>query len=178
MHRYGWQRAEQLGALVNGVFLLALVFTIVIEAIQRFITPQGMGPISWALETSNCFATDIVNPKLVLIVGGIGLVFNISGMLIFGHAGHGHSHGGHGHSEVAEDVPVDEEDEKDGKHGHSHAHTHSKMQGANIRALFLHVLGDALGNIGVIISALVIWLTPYSWRFYFDPLIRYFFFRI
>jgi zinc transporter 1 len=32
-------------------------------------------------------------------------------------------------------------------------------------------MGDALGNVGVIASALFIWLTSYSWRFYADPLI-------
>lgn len=32
-------------------------------------------------------------------------------------------------------------------------------------------MGDALGNIGVIGTALFIWLTDYSWRFYMDPLI-------
>ena len=50
------------------------------------------------------------------------------------------------------------------KSGHSHADL-------NMRGLFLHVLGDALGNVGVIASALVIWLTEYSWRFYADPLV-------
>ncbi|GAA5976213.1 hypothetical protein JCM21900_005460, partial [Sporobolomyces salmonicolor] len=34
---YGWQRAEVLGALINGVFLLALCFSIGMEAIARFI---------------------------------------------------------------------------------------------------------------------------------------------
>ena len=41
----------------------------------------------------------------------------------------------------------------------------------NIRGIFFHVLGDALGNVGVMASALIIWLTPWSWRFYFDPAI-------
>jgi len=41
----------------------------------------------------------------------------------------------------------------------------------NMRALVLHVMGDALGNIGVIASALFIWLTDFRWRFYADPLI-------
>jgi len=40
-----------------------------------------------------------------------------------------------------------------------------------MRGVFLHVFGDALGNIGVIGTALFIWLTPYSWRFYADPVI-------
>jgi len=39
----------------------------------------------------------------------------------------------------------------------------------NMRALVLHVLGDALGNVGVIATGLVIWLT--TWSYYFDPII-------
>ena len=49
-----------------------------------------------------------------------------------------------------------------------HGHSHSDM---NIRGLFLHVLGDALGNIGVMASALIIWLTTSPSRFYADPAI-------
>jgi zinc transporter 1 len=57
----------------------------------------------------------------------------------------------------------------------SHNHARPKPKGSghshdlNMRGVFLHVLGDALGNIGVIASALVIWLTSYDWRFYVDP---------
>ena len=47
-------------------------------------------------------------------------------------------------------------------------HSHGDL---NMRGVFLHVMGDALGNIGVIGSALFIWLTSYSWRFYSDPAI-------
>jgi solute carrier family 30 (zinc transporter), member 1 len=50
------------------------------------------------------------------------------------------------------------------KGGHSHGDL-------NMRGLFLHVMGDALGNIGVIASALFIWLTSYKWRYYADPAI-------
>src|SRR5579859_4675798 len=41
-YSYGWQRAEILGAWINGVFLLALCLSIFMEAIQRFFEPQGM----------------------------------------------------------------------------------------------------------------------------------------
>lgn len=41
----------------------------------------------------------------------------------------------------------------------------------NMRGIFLHVLGDALGNLGVIGSALIIGLTSSPWRFYSDPAI-------
>ena len=50
----------------------------------------------------------------------------------------------------------------------SEGHAHSDL---NMRGVFIHVLGDALGNIGVIASALIIWLTQFSWRFYADPVI-------
>lgn len=50
---------------------------------------------------------------------------------------------------------------KDHKKGHNHD--------LNMRGVFLHVMGDALGNIGVIVSALIIWLTDYEWRYYVDP---------
>ena len=40
----------------------------------------------------------IDNPKLIFVVGGIGLGINIVGLLLFGDLGHGHSHGGDGHN--------------------------------------------------------------------------------
>ncbi|GAA5975995.1 hypothetical protein JCM21900_003018, partial [Sporobolomyces salmonicolor] len=39
----------------------------------------------------------------------------------------------------------------------------------NMKGVFLHVLGDALGNVGVIAAGLFIWLTDYEWRMYTDP---------
>lgn len=41
----------------------------------------------------------------------------------------------------------------------------------NMRALVLHVMGDALGNVGVIGSGLIIWLTTWQYRYYSDPVI-------
>jgi hypothetical protein len=38
---YGWHRAEILAALINGVFLLALCFSIFMEAIERFFSVVG-----------------------------------------------------------------------------------------------------------------------------------------
>ena len=41
-----------------------------------------------------------------------------------------------------------------------------------MKGVFLHVLGDALGSVIVIISALVIWFIEDDWRFYVDPVMR------
>ena len=51
--------------------------------------------------------------------------------------------------------------------GASHGHSHD----LNMRGVFLHVIGDALGNIAVIASALIIWLTTWPFRYYADPVI-------
>lgn len=81
---FGWIRAEVMGALVNAVFLTALCFTIVLEAVERFTEPHV-----------------IEGPLVVAGVGAGGLLVNLLGLCLFhGHAGggHGHSHGGGGHS--------------------------------------------------------------------------------
>lgn len=58
---------------------------------------------------------------------------------------------------------------KPSKGGHSHNHADMGMN-----AMILHVIGDALGNVGVIVSALIIWLTTWSGRFYADPAVSLF----
>ncbi|KAK5112477.1 hypothetical protein LTR62_004234 [Meristemomyces frigidus] len=301
MYTYGWQRAETLGALVNGVFLVALCVTIFLEAIQRFVEKPN-----------------VTQPKLILIVGCFGLASNIVGLFLFhdhSHGAGGHSHGpgghehgagghehgdevhaaeeGHNHPHLSEEggnvvdvlpqnriagwpttsttatagsdstavedmsqspstrfakrahsrsrsrtysgfndievnpsafrrsiiaasrmepVQSDEDDaeedaiaeEPHGSHDHSHPtehtglvsgrangsygatnhtkHIHRQPKEAgkgnghshgdlNMKGIFLHVMGDALGNIGVIATALIIWLTKFEGRFYFDPAI-------
>lgn len=53
----------------------------------------------------------------------------------------------------------------------SHGHNHADM---GMNAMILHVLGDALGNVGVIATALVIWLTDWPGKFYADPAVSLF----
>jgi len=111
MYTYGWQRAETLGALVNGVFLVALCLSIFLEAIQRFVEPQVVS-----------------NPKLVLIVGCMGLASNILGLFLFHE--HGHSHGGDGHGQ--------DDGIKSAEEGHSHVHANGEA----------HAVADEAGENG------------------------------
>ncbi|KAI0704951.1 cation efflux protein [Cytidiella melzeri] len=270
-YSYGWHRAEILAALVNGVFLLALCFSIFLEACARFFTTP-----------------DISQPQLIVIVGSLGLASNIVGLFLFHEHGHSHSHSpgidseaasltasihseaqedlrtprnassethkrrsrsrsqsysslyghpaatrasmvqaaqeladaglpssprtstsGRGHSYPRVPLAVQEDDSQDGEttpvdsrlnagvstitideqtpllrsdspesvrsqdsHGAAagghHGHSHGSM---NMHALLLHVFGDALGNVGVIATGLVIWLTEWKFKFYFDPVI-------
>ena len=148
---YGWARAEVVGALVNAVFLFALCFSIVVEAIKRFLMLQT-----------------IENPKLILLVGGVGLVINILGMLLFGDVGHGHSHDagghGHGHDNHGHHVEGDINNDKTKAQGQSEGQL-------NMRGVFLHVMADGLGSIVVMASAAIIWLTDWQYKNYMDPLL-------
>ncbi len=65
-HTFGFVRAEVLGALVNAVFLLALVFSIMVEAISRFFE-----------------VSEIKHTTLLLWVGGVGLFINLVGLALF-----------------------------------------------------------------------------------------------
>lgn len=51
-----------------------------------------------------------------------------------------------------------------------HDHSHSD----NLRGVFLHIFGDFLGSIGVIISACIVTFTNWSWKYYVDPIISIF----
>lgn len=117
VYTYGWQRAETLGALVNGVFLVALCMSIFLEAIQRFIEPQ-----------------EVSSPKLVLIVGCFGLLSNVIGLFLF--HDHGHSHGDRGHShEHADETRAAEE-------GHAHTEHTTAEAIADERAPVANVLPE------------------------------------
>ncbi|KAG6871516.1 hypothetical protein C0992_010817, partial [Termitomyces sp. T32_za158] len=72
---------------------------------------------------------------------------------------------------LTENTPLLGQNLKSG-HGHNHSNSRSHSHGSmNMRALVLHVIGDALGNVGVISTGLVIWLTQWSFKHYFDPII-------
>ncbi|KAJ5612302.1 cation diffusion facilitator family metal ion transporter [Penicillium lagena] len=58
---FGWQRSRLLGAFFNGVLLLALGVSIFLQSLERFISLQIV----------------VKQPKLVLIVGCVGLTLNI-----------------------------------------------------------------------------------------------------
>jgi cobalt-zinc-cadmium efflux system protein len=69
-HTYGFARAEVIAATLNGLLLIGIVVTIVIEAIQRLQHPQ---PVSGGG---------------VIVVALIGLVVNVAVLRVLGHGGH------------------------------------------------------------------------------------------
>ncbi|KJH40395.1 cation diffusion facilitator family transporter [Dictyocaulus viviparus] len=81
-----------------------------------------------------------VDANVMLITASVGVVFNIvMGIVLhLGSGGHGHAHGGVSHSHI-----------HDGKN-------------VNVRAAFIHVIGDLIQSIGVLIASLVIKFTGWE----------------
>merc|ERR1719283_374031 len=130
-HTTVYLRYEIIGALINGTILLTSCFIMGLEAIQRM-----------AFEHE-----EIENIDLVLIVGGLGLGINLIGLFIFGHHGHSHSHHGH-HGHHGHDEEKKEKEKEEQQHHHD-------VENLNIRGVFLHILGDLLGSVAVMNSALI-----------------------
>lgn len=149
-YSYGYVRAEILAGFINGLFLLFISFFIFSEAVERLVEPPE------------------VKHERLLPVSIAGFVVNLIGIFIFQHggAGHGHSHGGgdsHGHSHEKETAQNNHHGHShDGghshDHGHHHGHSHDGSDSQIMKGVFLHILADTLGSVGVIISAILMWL--------------------
>ncbi|KAL2832438.1 cation efflux protein [Aspergillus cavernicola] len=158
---FGWQRAQVLGAFFNGSLLFALGISILLQSIERFITLHH-----------------VESPELMLIIGSIGLGLNIICALFLHehHHDHDHHHGSTSKVDSQGQVDVEQQDElENGFQHHDHKHlSHKEVpvfdgHDLGMMGVLLHVMGDAANNLGVMIAALVIWLTQYEARYYADP---------
>ncbi|KAM6278721.1 calcium/manganese antiporter SLC30A10 [Porphyrio hochstetteri] len=167
---YGYSRAEAVGALSNAVFLTALCFTIFVQAILRLAQPE---PIDDA--------------QLVLIVGTLGLAVNLVGLLVFQDWGACCRRcsrasppvaavqampGGTptGKMDEAGDSPNDQKGPEEGPEKKKE----KKSEALNIRGVLLHVMGDALGSVVVVVAATIFHVLPLgdapcNWQCYIDP---------
>ncbi|CAN1855577.1 Metal tolerance protein 1 [Linum perenne] len=134
---YGFFRIEILGALVSMQIIWLLTGIIVYEAIVRLI-----------------YNTGEVDGFLMFLVAAFGLVVNVIMAFLLGHDhGHGHGHGhGHDHEEGHEGSkkPLLEKQQK-------------KKKNINVEGAYLHVLGDSIQSVGVMIGGGIIWYKP-EWK--------------
>ncbi|CAN0889337.1 Metal tolerance protein 1 [Linum grandiflorum] len=169
---YGFFRIEILGALVSMQIIWLLTGIIVYEAIVRLI-----------------YNTGEVDGFLMFLVAAFGLVVNIIMAVLLGHDhghGHGHDHGhGHGHDHGHGHGHSHGHDHgHDHGHGHGHDHEHleaghdegskkplldkrekgqKKKKNINVEGAYLHVLGDSIQSVGVMIGGAIIWYKP-EWK--------------
>lgn len=141
-YSYGYVRAEVMSGFLNGIFLVFIAFFILSEAIERTFEPPE------------------IHHERLFLISVLGFIVNLIGIFVFQHGGdHGHSHGGssHGHSHGGSSHGHSHSDDD---HGHSHdhhGHSHGGESGSKIfEGIFLHILADTMGSVGVIISSLLI----------------------
>jgi zinc transporter 1 len=155
---YGWSRAEVVGGLINGVFLLSVCLFIFLEAIGRFID-----------------IPEIDHPMWIVVIGVGGLLINVIGLLLF--AGHSHIHSHthkheHEHTHTIKDMGVTTNGATtngattNGATKIAHSEHRSNL---NLHGLFLHLMGDALGSVSAAVVGLCIWFIPGTWKYYLDP---------
>lgn len=153
---FGYHRAEIIGAVMSVLLIWVLTGLLVYQAIYRFINPEP------------------VDGKIMFITAAAGLACNLIMMAALGAHGHGHSHGGgggheegHGHSH------------SDHGHGHGHGGEDAKNDDGkeemsiNVRAAYIHVIGDLIQSLGVMIASIIVWIKP-SWTVV-DPLSTFLF---
>ncbi|KAM5248623.1 proton-coupled zinc antiporter SLC30A2 [Ctenodactylus gundi] len=93
-----------------------------------------------------------INGGTMLITSGCAVAVNIIMGLILHQSGHGHGHG----------------------HGHSHDDTNQQQQqNPSVRAAFIHVIGDFLQSLGVLVAAYIVYFKP-EYK-YVDPICTFFF---
>uniref|UniRef100_A0A674D9F1 Probable proton-coupled zinc antiporter SLC30A3 n=1 Tax=Salmo trutta TaxID=8032 RepID=A0A674D9F1_SALTR len=140
---FGWHRSEILGALMSVMSIWIVTGVLVYLAIERIV--------------KNDFE---INSQAMLITSGCAVIVNIIMAYILHHSTtfrpqrsgyqqideNGQSHLGPSHSHVG--------------HGHSHALLGHGHGNTSVRAAFIHVLGDLLQSVGVLVAAIVIFYRP------------------
>ncbi|XP_024920850.1 zinc transporter 8 [Cynoglossus semilaevis] len=144
---YGWHRAEILGALLS-IFTIWLVTGVLVYlAVERIISDDYT-----------------IDGTIMLITSGCAVLVNIIMAFTLHQSGHGHSHGGsshghsHGHSSKGQNEAINnhlDAEHNAGNHGRT---TH--QANASVRAAFVHVVGDLLQSLSVVVSAIIIFFKP------------------
>ncbi|KAM9212868.1 calcium/manganese antiporter SLC30A10 isoform 3-T3 [Dugong dugon] len=148
---YGFLRADVVGAFGNTIFALALMFSILVEAIKRYVSPQK---------------TEV--PLLVLTAGIVGLFFNVVNYVILLDCCYCTAPPPRGDTETGDSLNTQSEPEE-------MMEKEKKSEALNIRGVLLHVMGDALGSVIVVITAIIFYVLPLNsddpcnWQCYIDP---------
>ncbi|XP_033499353.2 proton-coupled zinc antiporter SLC30A2-like [Epinephelus lanceolatus] len=129
---FGWHRAEILGMLLSVVSVWAVTAVLVISAIQR-ITDGDYD----------------IDSQIMLITSGCAVAVNVLMVLILHQSGASH---GHSHTFNASRLQTDKRHQ-----GSSHHHSHGN---ASVKAAFIHVVGDLVQSVGVLLAATVIHFWP------------------
>lgn len=120
-----------------------------LEVVAALINGVTLGAIAIEIFSESWkrwFNPEPIKSVEMLVIAVIGLVVNLVVAFVLG--GHAHEH-----------------EHKEGEEEHEEA------EDLNVRSAYLHVLGDAISSVGVIVAAGLIWWTGWNWL---DPLMSVF----
>lgn len=148
---FGWHRAEVVGAVISVLVIWVLTGVLVYEAVKRVINRDYD-----------------IDPNIMLITACVGVFVNVFMCMVLhqhghGHGGHGHSHGGHQKKKKKESEAAleDSENVMPGEEGvverRRRRRAKKEDRNINVRAAFIHVIGDLIQSVGVVIAGYVIW---------------------
>ena len=136
-YTFGYKRSEIVGAFANTIFLISSCIFISLEALYKFI------------DLDNAKVSNVIH---LLIVGFIGLLVNIVGIVVIHFCSNTEHHHNHEqNNEIRDREGLTSTTIEEGGETEIHHISH------NMKALFLHILGDLLGSIGVIISGFIMY---------------------
>ncbi|XP_004568456.1 zinc transporter 2 [Maylandia zebra] len=132
---FGWHRSEILGAFISVMSIWIVTGALVYLAIERIVR--------------NDYEID---GHVMLVTSGCAVIVNIVMAYILHHSTTFHAHGSGYHQ-------IDEDGQSPVVHGHSHALLGSHGN-TSVRAAFIHVVGDLLQSVGVMVAATIIYFRP------------------
>lgn len=128
---FGYGRAEIIGALFSVFFIWAAVLYLMAESIHKYLHPKE------------------IDGKTFLIIAIAGLFVNIVCIIVL------HFDGGHCHHHGAINggcAHLSDNNESSCKR--------SEKKNLNMRATYIHVIGDIIQSVGVLIASIIIYIFP------------------
>ncbi|XP_025089498.1 zinc transporter 2-like [Pomacea canaliculata] len=171
---FGWYRAEVLGALLSIIMLWTIAAVLVYSGVQR-------------IQNENYK----IDATIMLITSVTGVVYNIIMAISLHQHDHGHGHS-HSHSSSQRERSMSTTSLLSPDNGYAigdhygsmtrteNNHTQvpssqspKKTSNINVRAAFIHVLGDLCQSVGVLVAAIIIYFKP-EWKIA-DPICTFLF---
>ncbi|XP_051909546.1 zinc transporter 2 [Hippocampus zosterae] len=131
---FGWYRSEILGAFFSVTSIWMVTGVLVYLAIERIVRNDYE-----------------IEGHVMLLTSAFAVVVNILMAYILHHSTTFHAHG-RGYQHIEDDAQS-----PPAPHGHALGGSHGST---SIRAAFIHVVGDLLQSIGVLVAAIVIYFRP------------------
>lgn len=186
-YTFGYHRAEVLGALVSILFIWGITIYLIVEATKRILAPPEINGEIMLIVSGMCLVFNLIQMS-ILHSKDMHDFAHAPGQGCSGHDHdhdhnhdhHDHSHGDHDHSHDHHhhdhDHKHDEETPKDDKEATPKAEKKKSKpkRNLNVEAAYLHILGDVINSVGVLIASLMIYFTDGRW-WIADPICTYIF---